>query len=129
MEKRRTPDRKAKPRDRKPEQKREDAPNLSAEQQELVQWLKTVKFKPAIVGGVNESDVWKKLEQLNHLYEAALVAERARYNALLAAYVQNTNAKIDQYRQALGQCQNQYNQLAQAYNSRVGQNKERESDG
>lgn len=119
-----------KPRDRqKPDEAREDAPNLSKEQQELVQWLKTVRFQPSVFGGVNESDVWKKLEQLNRLYEAALVAERARYNALLAAYVQNTNAKLEQYRQALNQAQNQYNQLAQAYNSRVGQNKERERDG
>lgn len=129
MEKRRTPDRKAKPREKTAEKPREDAPSLSTEQQELIEWLKTVKFKPAVFGGVNESDVWKKLEQLNRLYEAALIAERARYNALLAAYVQNTNAKLDQYRQALNQAQNQYNQLAQAYNSRVGQNKERESDG
>ena len=119
-----------KPRERqKSETPREEAPNLSPEQQELVQWFKSVKFKPSVLGGVDESDVWKKLEQLNHLYEAALVAERARYNALMAAYVQNTNAKIDQYRQALNNCQSQYNQLAQAYNSRMGQQKERESDG
>ena len=128
MEKRRKTNEK-KPRGTEKPKQREDAPNLSPEQQELVQWLQSVKFKPAILGGVDESDVWKKLEQLNRLYEAALVAERARYNALMAAYVQNTNAKIEQYRQALNQSQNQYNQLAQAYNSLLGQQKERESDG
>ena len=34
-------------------------------------------------GGVNEADVWKKIAELNALYEAALSAERARYDALL----------------------------------------------
>lgn len=46
-------------------------------------WLQTVRFRKAMVGGVLESDVWKKIGELNELYEAALVAERARYDALL----------------------------------------------
>lgn len=118
-------------RDSKPRAQAEQtpAPALSEEQQELVRWLKTVKFRKAIVGGVDEADLWKKLEQLNHLYEAALAAERARYNALMNAYVQSTNAKLDQYRQALDQSRSQYEQLAQAYNTMLSQNKERESDG
>ncbi len=118
-------------RDPKPRAQAEQtpAPALSEEQQELVRWLKTVKFRKAIVGGVDEADLWKKLEQLNHLYEAALAAERARYNALMNAYVQSTNAKLDQYRQALDQSRSQYEQLAQAYHTLLSQNKERESDG
>ena len=118
-------------RDSKPRAQAEQtpAPALSEEQQELVRWLKTVRFRKAIVGGVDEADLWKKLEQLNHLYEAALAAERARYNALMNAYVQSTNAKLDQYRQALDQSRSQYEQLAQAYNTLLSQNKERESDG
>lgn len=33
--------------------------------------------------GVDEADVWKQLEKLNELYQAAIAAERVRYNALL----------------------------------------------
>lgn len=50
--------------------------------------MKTVRFKWAVIGGVQEADVWKKIAELNELYEAALVAERARYDALVRERVQ-----------------------------------------
>lgn len=66
--------------------KKEQRP-LNHEQQHIRNWLKEVRFKKAVFGGVEESDVWKKIEELNTLYEAALSAERARYDALLAERV------------------------------------------
>ena len=66
-----------------------DTVKLTAEFQTVAEWLKKVKFKKQTFGGVSESDVWKKLEQLNSLYEAALAAERARYDALLEEYRKN----------------------------------------
>lgn len=57
---------------------------LNHEQQKIAEWLRKVKFRKKLVGGVNEEDVWQKIEQLNEMYEAALSAERARYDALLA---------------------------------------------
>lgn len=62
-----------------------EEPALNHEHKALRKWLKETKFKRAIFGGVRESDVWKKIGELNALYEAALSAERARYDALLAA--------------------------------------------
>lgn len=56
---------------------------LTAEEQEIVNWLKTVKFKKVGIGGVSEEDVWKKISELNSRYDAALRAEHARYDALL----------------------------------------------
>lgn len=53
------------------------------ELQAVSKWLKEVKFKPKLFGGVDERDVWKKLDELNTLYNNALIAERARYDALL----------------------------------------------
>ena len=58
---------------------------LNHEQERIQRWLKQVRFKTTLIGGVEESDVWKKIAELNTLYEAALSAERARYDALLAA--------------------------------------------
>ena len=62
---------------------------LNHEQERLQKWLKQVRFKKAVFGGVKEADVWKKLLELNALYEAALSAERARYDALLAEYTED----------------------------------------
>ena len=57
---------------------------LNHEQQKIAEWLSKVKFRKQLVGGVSEQDVWQKIEELNKMYEAALSAERARYDALLA---------------------------------------------
>ena len=62
----------------------ETAEPLNHEQERIQEWLKQVRFKRAFFGGVDEADVWKKIAELNTLYEAALSAERARYDALLA---------------------------------------------
>lgn len=56
---------------------------ISHEHEKLLQWFQTVKFRKTLFGGVDEAYLWKKLEELNGLYETALVAERARYDALL----------------------------------------------
>ena len=42
--------------------------------------------KYSLLGGVDEVQMWKKLEELYGLYENAIRAERARYNALLEAH-------------------------------------------
>lgn len=57
---------------------------LNHEQERIRKWLKQVRFKKTTFGGVSEADVWKKIAELNTLFEAALSAERARYDALLA---------------------------------------------
>ena len=59
------------------------AQGFSREQLEINEWLKNVKFHKSMLGGVNEQDVWKKIQQLNEMYQVALKAERIRYDALL----------------------------------------------
>lgn len=56
---------------------------LNHEQERIQKWLKQVRFKKTLFGGVNEADLWKKIAELNSLYEAALSAERARYDTLI----------------------------------------------
>lgn len=73
--------------DRKPK----SADKLSREQKKIAQWLKQVKFRKTLFGGVSERDVWKKIGELNELYNEALVAERARYDALLNEARESTN--------------------------------------
>ncbi len=56
---------------------------ISPEQEAIIQWFRTVKFRKNLLGGVDEAAMWKKLEELYALYEAAICAERTRYNVLL----------------------------------------------
>ena len=58
---------------------------ISPEQEAIIQWFRTVKFRKNLLGGVDEAAMWKKLEELYVLYEAAIRAERTRYNVLLEA--------------------------------------------
>lgn len=60
---------------------------LGREQKRIRQWLKQVRFRKRLFGGVDERDVWKKIGELNDMYNAALVAERARYDALLEQHL------------------------------------------
>ncbi len=59
---------------------------ISQEQLEIVEWYRKVKFRKNLLGGVDEVQMWKKLEELYGLYENAIRAERARYNALLETH-------------------------------------------
>lgn len=73
---------------KKPEQPRltgAEEECISHEQEAIVQWLKTVRFRKRVFGGVDEVQLWKKLEELYALYTAAICAERTRYDALRAA--------------------------------------------
>ena len=47
-------------------------------------YLGKLRFKRRVFGGVDEADVWRKIEKLNGLYEEARWAERIRDDALLA---------------------------------------------
>lgn len=53
------------------------------EMETIARWLASVKFQKKALGGLDPVDVWKKIEELNGLYENALLAERVRYNMLL----------------------------------------------
>lgn len=53
------------------------------QEQKIALWLKKMKFRKRIFGGISESDVWKKISELDDMYKEALLAERARYDALL----------------------------------------------
>ena len=54
------------------------------QEQRIAGFLQKVKFRKQIFGGVSEQDVWKKIGELNDMYRQALLAERARYDTLLA---------------------------------------------
>lgn len=55
----------------------------SSTHDDIIRFIKTVKFKRRLFGGVDQEDVLRKINELNSLYEVALLNERARYEALL----------------------------------------------
>ena len=73
---------------------------ISPEQEAIIQWYQTVKFRKNLLGGVDEAAMWKKLEELYALYEAAIRAERTRYNVLLEQQTGSLpldTAKVDSF--------------------------------
>lgn len=64
-----------------------DELRLPSEYEERIAgWLNKVKFRKRIFGGVSETDVWNKIRELNDMYRDALIAERARCDALIAEH-------------------------------------------
>ena len=74
---------------------------INQEHREIIKWFQTVKFRRTMFGGVDENDVWKKLQELNQLYESAIRAERERYNILLIDHEKTYGALIYKYKQEL----------------------------
>lgn len=59
-----------------------EAPFMSEQEKRIAGWLQKVHFRRAMLG-VNERDVWKKIAELNEMYQELLRAERIRYDTLL----------------------------------------------
>ena len=80
-------------------------PNI-AEQQKIMQWLKKVHFKKRIFGGISEADVWKKIGELNTMYDAALEAERIRYDTMIEHYRKVSLLNVQKYKKQYEQVGN-----------------------
>lgn len=84
------------------EQKAEQFPQTEAlnhEHEKLKEWFRTVRFRKVLFGGVDEVHLWKKLEELNQIYENSLSAERARCDALIADHQKSCDAMIRKYKE------------------------------
>lgn len=74
---------------------------INHEQEELIEWFQNVKFRKKLIGGVDETYLWKKLEELNRLYDASIRAERVRYDALIREHTKACNAVIRKHRRKI----------------------------
>lgn len=95
----------------KPDEEGAEECTLNFEQQRIAKWLKEVKFRKRLFGGVSERDVWKKLLELNEMYNAALAAERARYDALLKKNTDELQAGFREYLNKLNSQESETKQL------------------
>lgn len=69
---------------------------ISAERSAINVYLQNLRFKKRFFG-IEEQDLWKKIAELNRLYEEELRAERIRYDTLLFEYQRKAKAAIRQY--------------------------------
>lgn len=72
--------------------------DLTAPMDKVSAYLEKLRFRHRAFGGVDEQDVWKKLAELNALYEAALDAEHARCNAYIEQYHESCNRALARQR-------------------------------
>ncbi|MCC8067250.1 MAG: hypothetical protein LIO94_09155 [Clostridiales bacterium] len=85
---------------------------LNKEHQKMLEWLKMVKFRRTLINGVDEADVWRKIEELNHLYEGSLIAERASHEAILDKYVLK-EAELVRYKMAVKNIKKRYDEMVE----------------
>lgn len=55
---------------------------MAEEEKRIAAWMEKLHFRRALFG-VDERDVWRKLSELNEMYQRLLQAERIRYDTLL----------------------------------------------
>ena len=76
-----------------------DGPDLSR----IADWMKEVRFQKKLFGGVDERNVWRKIQELDRLYAEALEAERVRYDTLILEYKKTAAHRIEAVRKKAGQ--------------------------
>lgn len=50
---------------------------------DIAEFMKTMRFKKRLFGGVSEKDVWKQLDKLQAEYRSAYEKQQERYEVLL----------------------------------------------
>ena len=61
----------------------------------VAKWLSEVSFAPAVLG-VDQVDVWRKIEKLCELYEAAIYAESWLKSGMTAVGIEYLEDKADE---------------------------------
>ena len=56
---------------------------LEKEMEDIAEWLKSLKFRKKWIGGVDEADVWRQIENLQHIYQRIYDEQAAYYQALI----------------------------------------------
>lgn len=67
--------------------------------EDIAEVFKTLKFKKKLIGGVDEMDVWKKLDKLQKEYRSAYEMQQERYEARL----QERDAEIASLKEKLSE--------------------------
>lgn len=51
--------------------------------EEIAEFIKKMKFRKSLIGGVDEKSVWKKIDDLNNEYKSVFDAQEVKYQTLL----------------------------------------------
>lgn len=55
----------------------------SRSMEDVARYIKRMKFRKRLFGGVDEADVWRQLEALHKEYEAVFTRQELKYETLL----------------------------------------------
>lgn len=47
--------------------------------EDVAQYIKKMRFRKKLFGGLDEADVWRQIELLNHEYEAVFIAQEIKH--------------------------------------------------
>lgn len=50
---------------------------------DIADYVRSIKFKKKIIGGVDEISVWEEIDRLNEQYRSVILAQENKYRALL----------------------------------------------
>ena len=53
---------------------------------DIAEMFRRLKFRKKLFGGVEEQDVWKKLDDIQKAYRSAYEAQAVRYETILAEH-------------------------------------------
>lgn len=51
--------------------------------EEIAEFIKKMRFRKSLFGGVSENSVWKKIDDLNNEYKSVFDAQEVKYQTLL----------------------------------------------
>ncbi len=51
--------------------------------EDIAEFIKKMKFRKSLFGGVDEKSVWKKIDDLNNEYKSVFDAQEVKYKTLL----------------------------------------------
>lgn len=70
----------------KKENENKSKDELQDEEGKIADYLEKLRFRRQFFGGVSEQDVWKKINELNELYQEALKIQAIKYETKLELY-------------------------------------------
>ncbi len=50
---------------------------------DIADYVRSIKFKKKLIGGVDEISVWEEIDRLNEQYRSVILAQENKYRALL----------------------------------------------
>ncbi len=72
--------------------------------EEIADFIKKMRFRKSLIGGVDEKYVWKKIEELNGEYKSVFDAQEVKYQTIIEERDKEIRAFKDKLNKLNGGC-------------------------